>query len=636
MPRVRGQPAGLWGVLCLLLLSPLGWGGAPAPADMPRLEPVVVTGTALPRSPETSLAAVTVLPASDFERLRLSTLPEALRQVPGLHIDQTGARGGLSSAYIRGGDPNFTQVLVDGIPLNDPLNPRGGSVDLSLLDLIDAERIEVVRGPLSHRYGADALSGAINLITQPEPGTGGLQVSAEGGRFGYVRAAGRGHGPLTDDLSYALAAALTRNDAQGEGDRYRLATLAGSTAWSPDEDRRLRLLVRSWDRQSHAFPEGSGGPRFARLRATEARASQGLLTGLQWQQAGSDRWSYTLAGDVYRSTEDLDSPGVAGRIPPNTRTTEFLRARLQWQQTFTPWDALQLAAGVEGVWEDGQVHGALDQMVPLTFAQTRARGGVFVEAFWTPAAAWLVSAAVRVDVPERFGAEVSPRLSLGYTVPTIGTQLRAAWGQGFKLPSLFALADPLVGNPALRPEHSTGAEVGLSQPLWGRTFEVSATAFANRFDDLIDFSAEAFRLVNRSQVRTQGVEVGLTWAPWRTGHVDATLTYLDTDIRGSPEPLRNRPRWTGGIGVSWQGESLTVGARATWVGRRPDTDFLIPPSGRTAADGFVKVDTALSLRLSRQVRAFLAVDNLLGHAYEETLGFPAPGILPRAGLEGRF
>jgi iron complex outermembrane receptor protein/vitamin B12 transporter len=619
-----------------MLLAPLGWDASSAPADIPRLEPVVVTGTALPRPLEATLASVTVLPAADLERLRLTILTEALRQVPGLHVDQTGARGGLSSVYIRGGDPNFTPVMVDGIPLNDPLNPRGGSVDLSLLDLIDAERIEIVRGPLSSRYGSDALSGAINLITQPETGARGLQVSAEGGRFGYVRAAGRGHGPLTPDLSYTLAAALTRNDAQVEGDRYRLATLAGSTVWSPDEAQSVRLLVRYWDRQSHAFPEGSGGPRFARFRGAEARASQGLLAGLRWQQAVSDRWSSTLVGDVYRATEDLDSPGVAGRIPPNTRATEFLRARLQWQQAFTPWDALQLAAGLEGVWEDGEVDGALDQTVPLTFAQTRARGGVFVEALWTPAAAWRFSAAVRVDVPERFGAEVSPRVGLGYTVPAAGTQLRAAWGQGFKLPSLFALADPLVGNPALRPEHSTGAEVGVSQPLWGRTLEVSATAFWNRFDDLIDFSAEAFRLVNRSRVRTQGLEVGLTWAPWRTGHVDATLTYLDTDIRGSPEPLRNRPRWAGGLGVSWQSEALGVGARATWVGRRPDTDFLIPPSGRTAADGFVKVDAAVSLRLSRQVRAFLAVDNLFGQAYEETLGFPAPGILPRAGLEGRF
>jgi outer membrane cobalamin receptor len=94
MPRTRGRQAGLWGVLCLLLLPPLGWGGAPAPAESSRLEPVVVTGTALPRPAEATLASVTVLPALDLERLRLSTLTETLRPVPGLHVDQTGARGG--------------------------------------------------------------------------------------------------------------------------------------------------------------------------------------------------------------------------------------------------------------------------------------------------------------------------------------------------------------------------------------------------------------------------------------------------------------------------------------------------------------------------------------------------------------
>jgi outer membrane cobalamin receptor len=110
---------------------------------------------------------VTVIPHQEIERLHISTLTEALHQVPGLHIDQTGARGGLSSAYIRGGDPNFTFVMIDGIPLNDPLSPRGGSVDLPSIDPLDVEHIDVVRGPLSPLYGSDAMSGAINLITRP-------------------------------------------------------------------------------------------------------------------------------------------------------------------------------------------------------------------------------------------------------------------------------------------------------------------------------------------------------------------------------------------------------------------------------------------------------------------------------------
>jgi outer membrane receptor protein involved in Fe transport len=125
---------------------------------------------------------------------------------------------------------------------------------------------------------------------------------------------------------------------------------------------------------------------------------------------------------------------------------------------------------------------------------------------------------------------------------------------------------------------------------------------------------------------------------WVTGAVlMGELPYLPGYRHpGSSEPLRNRPRWTGGLGVSWQSKALTVGARATWVGQRSDTDFLLPPSGRTSAAGFVKVDTAMALQLLRHISVFLAVDHLFGQAYEEPLGFPALGISPRAGLEGRF
>jgi hypothetical protein len=79
-----------------------------------------------------------------------------------------------------------------------------------------------------------------------------------------------------------------------------------------------------------------------------------------------------------------------------------------------------------------------------------------------------------------------------------------------------------------------------------------------------------------------------------------------------------------------------VRSRATWADQRSDTDFLLPPSGRTQAGGLVKVDTAMTRQLLRHVSVFLAVDHLFGQASEETLGFPAPGIFPRPGLKGRF
>jgi hypothetical protein len=115
-----------------------------------------------------------------------------------------------------------------------------------------------------------------------------------------------------------------------------------------------------------------------------------------------------------------------------------------------------------------------------------------------------------------------------------------------------------------------------------------ATAFWNCFNDLIDFSAESFALVNRSQVRTQGVKASVTLTPWSTG-------YRYPGFSGTaPQPSAAGR----GVGIHRQGRDLTFGARATWVGRRPDTDFLIPLSGRTSADSFVKVDATVTVWLS--------------------------------------
>ena len=86
-----------------------------------------------------------------------------------MHVDQVGGRGGTGSLYMRGADPNYTLVLVDGVRVNDPTNARGGSFDFSTLDMADVERVEIARGPYSAVYGGDALAGVINIVTRHAP-----------------------------------------------------------------------------------------------------------------------------------------------------------------------------------------------------------------------------------------------------------------------------------------------------------------------------------------------------------------------------------------------------------------------------------------------------------------------------------
>ena len=108
----------------------------------------------------------------------ISTVGEALRDVVGASVVQEGSFGGLTSLFLRGGQSDYTKVLVDGVPLNDP----GGAIDLAQVATENVDRIEIVRGPASVLYGSDALGGVVNVVPREVPddmAAGAHRVSPE-------------------------------------------------------------------------------------------------------------------------------------------------------------------------------------------------------------------------------------------------------------------------------------------------------------------------------------------------------------------------------------------------------------------------------------------------------------------------
>lgn len=137
------------------------------PAEGLPLNPVVVTATRVP-TPESELgSSVTVITSEEMQRKQERTLPEALADVPGLNVVQIGGPGGTTSVFIRGANSNQTKVLIDGIDATDPAT---GTFNFEHVLTWDLDRVEIVRGPQSGLYGADAIGGVINIITKK--GTG--------------------------------------------------------------------------------------------------------------------------------------------------------------------------------------------------------------------------------------------------------------------------------------------------------------------------------------------------------------------------------------------------------------------------------------------------------------------------------
>ena len=136
------------------------------------LSPVVVTATRLP-TPESEVASsITVITAEEIQEKQERTLPDALADVPGLNVVQTGGPGGTTSVYIRGTNANQVKVLIDGIDASDPSSPDG-TFNFANTLTSDIARIEVLRGPQSGLYGADAIGGVINIITKAGVGAAG-------------------------------------------------------------------------------------------------------------------------------------------------------------------------------------------------------------------------------------------------------------------------------------------------------------------------------------------------------------------------------------------------------------------------------------------------------------------------------
>src|SRR5213593_4208423 len=151
-----------------------------AAQEAKKLEPVVVTATKIETPAEEIGASVSVVTEDDFRTYHYATVDEALRNVPGVEIRRSGGFGKTSSVTIRGANPNQVQVLVDGVRVKSTTTGQAELSDLSP-DLI--ERIEVIRGPQSTLYGADAIGGVINIITKKGKGPFSGYFSQEAGNY---------------------------------------------------------------------------------------------------------------------------------------------------------------------------------------------------------------------------------------------------------------------------------------------------------------------------------------------------------------------------------------------------------------------------------------------------------------------
>ena len=602
------------------------------------LETVRVVGTRTALGEAALSGQITVLDRALIEALNKTSVQALLNSLAGVSVNQQGGAGGVTSFYIRGGEANFAVVLIDGIQVNNPADTRGGAFDFSTLDPAQIERIELIRGPQSAVYGADALSGVLNIITRQPATERRLSISAAVGDDAYYRGVVRAAAGFGGAGRYDISVGYRDSGGVVASSERELGFLNGSLAWDFSADTTVGLGYRYSDSERAAYPEDSGGPDYAVWDALERGDSEDLSLQLRVNSRVTQSWDYQLTGDWFSIAADEHSPGIFPgiEVPPVSAKTHFDRYQLGWVNRLQA-SSLELGLGLDFEREQGDNRGYIDYGLPLdvSFELERDTYGAFAELHYDLGAGLRLSGALRYDAVKRADSEATTRLGLLWQWPNGVTELRANWGQGFKPPSFFALAHPLVGNAGLDSETSSSWDIGWRQVVNDK-LSLNLVYFAATYRDLIDFDDELFTNVNRDRVETKGLEFSAQLETGNSGQWRVHASWMDSNIVNVDQELRGRPQWK--AGMQWLYDmTSTLQASVEYL----RMDEVVEASRHTLQsvdyrlDAYHTLDLGLNWRVTPRLRLRAAVSNVLDEHYQQAVGFTAAGVFPYLAIKWR-
>ncbi|MEZ5435973.1 MAG: TonB-dependent receptor [Pseudomonadales bacterium] len=581
------------------------------------LDTVLITATRTEETVTKTLAPATVYTKDDIEQLQAHSVTELLQRIPGASINSNGGAGSVASVFLRGTNSSHTLFLIDGQRIN---SATLGTSPLESLDVNQIERIEIVRGPRSSLYGADAIGGVIQIFTK-QGGEAGLHpkisygfgnhgtqqttVSVNGAQDGF-RGSFSGSYYDTDGID----ALIDDNGTNFDNDAYRNTSTSASVGYRFDNDADISL--------SHYKSNSENEYDNGFLPNTRPYSRSGLeTTSFKWEQPViSDLWKSTVQlGETRNTYEDFDDLDRRTFSKFNTR-----RESASWQNDFTfKTGAVShvLTGGVD------YYNDEVNSTSPFTDAtgkpvKERDNLGTFVQEQMEVGKHQLVLG-LRNDDNEQYNNNATGNASYGYALRD-DLRIIASYGTAFKAPTFNDLFWPITpwsaGNPNLKPEKSTNYEIGLKgTPAFG-SWELNV--FENNITDLIEWAEVPpgswfYTPSNVDKAEIQGVEFALNTSIQEWNIVFNT-SYIDAryDGKGADHDnfLINRPRHTLNLDISRNFGAYEFGTEFVAQSKRY-TDR----SNQNVEGGNNLVNVRAAYNLTKEVKLQLKLTNLFDNQY---------------------
>jgi vitamin B12 transporter len=595
----------------LLLLTPLGMGAPFAHAELPKadvlIDSVVVTATRNPQPVADTLAQTTIITRRDIEASGAATLAEILQRDAGVEIRPLGGPGQPTGVFIRGANATHTLVLVDGQRV---ASSTSGSAAFENLSLDNIERIEVVKGPLSGLYGADAIGGVVQIFTR---NSGVPRLTADAGvGSNHARQLSAGFTAVEDKTTLTLNAAVRTIDA-----RSATNPAAGPYTYNPDRDPYqnssvvLKLSHTLWQKETLSLSVWqTRGKTHYDAGPSDDAVNRQTLTGLQMLSENNftDWWKSRLS-----LGETQDDSRIDSSFPGRFKTTQRQYA---WQSDFVTGIGTVLA-GVERRRESVESSTHYDR-------SHRDTDSVFM-GLTEAVGDQRLSANVRRDREAQFGDRTTGGASYGYRMAD-DQLVYVSYGTAFRAPSFNDLYYPGFSNPLLRPEKSKSYEYGWRAGKADHHFDLAL--FETQIDDLIVFDAATFKPQNVKRARVRGWEWSGETVLWGV-RAKAGVTAQRPEDRDTGKLLQSRAKEFGHVTLSknWGSWSATTSVIAN--GARFDS---ATESASSRMSGYALWNAGVAYRYDKTTTIDLSAQNLGDKQYEFAKGYNTPGRTVQLGV----
>jgi vitamin B12 transporter len=588
------------------------------PVSAQTLAPVVVTATRSPQSLVDLVSDVNILDEKDLWHVGPYGLIDALRQTGGIQTTQQGGPASVQSVLIRGANSGQTLTLIEGFRYQ---SLTVGSTSWHGLSTEPWDRVEILRGPASGLYGADAVGGVVQLFLKRGQGETQPFGSISLGSYGSLSvhsgiAAGNERFDVSLDLGFSQSDGTnaTRPDSNPfspyhpDRDGYDRHHFALQWNWRPAPEHEIGVVALRTDLEAQ-IDNG--------LLATDPRNTLvAQLLGLR----GSHRW---LA--------DVDIRWRIGQTLDDAADSDNFRARSQqWQSGVeTSWrvnQVLSVDLGLENLQQKANYRDTFNR-----YNQTR-RSNMIRSALFLNTEPHLLQVYIRQEDDSQYGKVSSGGINYGYKF-TPALRAGAGWSKGFRAPSFNDLYYPNYGRPSIRPEHSRNIEAGLYYNTAQRSAKL--VAFQNHIKDLVVYNSTcpdasfAFGCAdNIGRAKIKGLSLSASQY-WGRTQLSATLDWLDPRNADSKKLLPRRAQRTATLEIRHRSGAWTGSAQWQGIGIRFD-DAGNSRQRQLGAYGVVNLQA--SYQLSHGWQWWSRLENALNKSYETAWGYNTPGTTLWTGL----